>query len=406
MSDDPLDQLYPFLSGGQKDPAQEQRALLHSVQQKVADSVAVKQRFFTANAETLIDAARTLADAYAEGGRLFTMGNGGSSCDASHLAVEFQHPVTAGRPALPAINLCHDTAMTSAVGNDVGFDQIFVRQLEAHGRPGDVLAGFSTSGNSENLMAAFRKAQALGLVTIGFAGGNGGQMLASGLLDHCLVVPTDSIHRVQESHVLCYHILWDLVHTLLADRRGSAAGNATSPSPQPSPPRGRESSSSAKNGVLSSATPDAQESAAPPSSPLSPRERGGPRGGEGSPTTRDHARAVRHNPTDAERHLWQRLRNRQLQGFKFRRQHPVGPYIVDFLCDQAKLVVELDGGQHQAQTEYDQERTRFLERKGYRVVRFWNDQVFKETEAVLEEILRRLNQESSIQDTPPPRSKT
>ena len=225
MSDDPLDQLYPFLSGGHKDPAQEQQALLHSIQEKVADSVAVKQRFFEANAEALIDAARALAECYARGGRLFTMGNGGSSCDASHLAVEFQHPVTAGRPALPAMNLCHDTAMTSAVGNDVGFEQIFARQIEAHGKPGDVLAGFSTSGNSENLIAAFGKARELGLVTLGFAGGSGGQMRTSGLLDHWLVVPTDSIHRVQESHVLCYHILWDLVHTLLADRRGSA-GNS------------------------------------------------------------------------------------------------------------------------------------------------------------------------------------
>ncbi len=222
MNDGPLDQLYPFLSGRHKDPVQERQALTHSIREKVADSVAVKQRFFETNAEALIDTARTLADAYANGGRLFTMGNGGSSCDASHLAVEFQHPVTAGRPALPAMNLCHDTAMTSAVGNDVGFDQIFARQIEAHGRPGDVLAGFSTSGNSENLMSAFCKARELGLATVGFAGGNGGQMLDSGVLDHCLVVPTDSIHRVQESHVLCYHVLWDLAHTLLADRRGSA----------------------------------------------------------------------------------------------------------------------------------------------------------------------------------------
>ncbi len=222
MSDDPLDQLYPFLSGGHKDPAQEQQALLHSIQEKVADSLAVKERFFEANAEALVNAARALAECYANGGRLFTMGNGGSSCDASHLAVEFQHPVTAGRPALPAMNLCHDTAMTSAVGNDVGFEQIFARQIEAHGRPGDVLAGFSTSGNSENLIAAFRKSHELGLRCIGFAGDDGGQMAASGLLDHCLVVPTDSIHRVQECHVLCYHILWDLVHTLLADRRGAA----------------------------------------------------------------------------------------------------------------------------------------------------------------------------------------
>lgn len=220
MNDVSLDQLYPFLSGGRKDPRREKDALLHSIRAKAADSINTKQRFFDENAGRLIETAHALADVFASAGRLFTMGNGGSSCDAAHLAVEFQHPVTTGRPSLPGINLCNDAAMTSAVGNDIGFEQIFARQIEAQGRRGDALVGFSTSGNSSNLMAAYRKARERGLVTIGLAGGNGGDMFASGLLDHCLVVPTDSIHRVQESHVLAYHILWDLVHTLLADRRG------------------------------------------------------------------------------------------------------------------------------------------------------------------------------------------
>ncbi len=151
---------------------------------------------------------------------MLTMGNGGSSCDASHFAVEFQHPVTAGRPALPAINLVMDTAMISAVANDVGIKHVFVRQLEAHGQNIDGLFGFSTSGNSENLLAAFAKAKQMGITTFGLAGGNGGEMKTSGLVDYCLVVETDSIHRVQEVHVASYHILWDLVHTLLADQRG------------------------------------------------------------------------------------------------------------------------------------------------------------------------------------------
>ncbi len=221
---DPLRDLYPFLHGGTKDPASEQRALLESVRQKVDHSVAVKQAFFEANAQALIECARALARVYRNQGRLFTMGNGGSSCDAAHLAVEFQHPVTAGRPALPAMNLVMDMAMCSAVANDVGVRHVFVRQLEAHGRRGDALAGFSTSGNSDNLIAGFAKAREMGILTIGFAGGDGGQMKSSGLLDHCLVVETDSIHRVQEVHVVCYHLLWDLTHTLLADHRGSAGG--------------------------------------------------------------------------------------------------------------------------------------------------------------------------------------
>ncbi len=216
---DPLD-LYPFLSGRRKDAADEQTALLESVRRKSVESVEVKRRFFAYHAEALIACARDLAACFRTGGRLFTMGNGGSSCDAAHLAVEFQHPVTAGRPALPAFNLTMDAAMCTAVANDVGFGHVFVRQLEAQARPGDALAGFSTSGNSENLMHAYAKAREMGLLTIGFAGGDGGEMRRSGLLDHCLVVESDSIHRVQEVHVACYHILWDLVHTLLADDRG------------------------------------------------------------------------------------------------------------------------------------------------------------------------------------------
>ena len=153
------------------------------------------------------------------------MGNGGSSCDAAHFAVEFQHPVTTGRPALPAINLTTDTAMISAVANDIGSAHIFVRQLEAHGTTKDGLIGFSTSGNSSNLMNAFEKAKEIGMTTIGLAGGDGGEMKSSRLVDHCLVVETDSIHRVQEVHVATYHILWDLTHTLLADVRGKLGAN-------------------------------------------------------------------------------------------------------------------------------------------------------------------------------------
>jgi len=218
-----LKALYPFLHGDKKDAARENTALLESVKQKSEHSLSVKQAFFENNAQAVIDAAQAIAQVYLNQGRMLSMGNGGSSCDASHFAVEFQHPVTAGRPALPAINLVMDTAMMSAVANDVGIKHIYVRQLEAHGQKNDGLFGFSTSGNSENLLAAFDKAKQLGITTFGLAGGNGGEMKTSGLVDHCLVVDTDSIHRVQEVHVATYHILWDLVHTLLADQRGKLA---------------------------------------------------------------------------------------------------------------------------------------------------------------------------------------
>ena len=212
--------LYPFLADPQREERVSDEALLISAKRKAAESVAVKKAFFDANAAGLVRAARLLANSYANGGRLFTMGNGGSSCDAAHLAVEFQHPVTTGRPALPAMNLGNDLAMFSAVANDVGVKHVFTRQLLAHARRGDVLVGFSTSGNSENLMAAFTAAKQAGVVCIGFAGHDGGEMQAGSKLDCCLTVPTDSIHRVQETHLTCYHILWDLVHTVLADTRG------------------------------------------------------------------------------------------------------------------------------------------------------------------------------------------
>jgi D-sedoheptulose 7-phosphate isomerase len=215
--------LYPFLHGKQHDPAALDAALLHSVEDKALDSRETNARFFGEQAGILVATARALAGVYRRGGRMFSMGNGGSSCDASHVAVEFVHPITAGRPALAAINLVADLAMISAVGNDIGFEHIFARQLIAQAKPGDGLIGISTSGNSMNLIAAFAKAKEMGLLTIGLAGGDGGRMKSSGVCDYCLVVPTTSIHRVQECHVAAYHILWDLVHTILADDRGSAA---------------------------------------------------------------------------------------------------------------------------------------------------------------------------------------
>jgi len=217
MASDQLDALYPFLRDQDQPSRDLDKALLFSIEEKARESRAVSAAFFTAQAPLLVAAAAALAGVYRNGGRLFAMGNGGSSCDAAHIAVEFLHPVTAGRPALAAINLMADMAMISAVGNDVGFENVFVRQLIAHARRGDGLIGVSTSGNSTNLIRAFTKAKDLGMVTFGLTGGEGGAMKASGAVDHCLIVPTTSVHRIQECHVTAYHILWDLVHTMLAD---------------------------------------------------------------------------------------------------------------------------------------------------------------------------------------------
>ncbi len=107
------------------------------------------------------------------------------------------------------------------------------------------------------------------------------------------------------------------------------------------------------------------------------------------------ARYLRKQSTEAEKTLWRQLRNRQLAGYKFRRQAPIGKYIVDFLCYEQILVIEIDGGQHQSRVEADSERTNWLETQGFRVIRFWNNQVLAEAEAVLEEILRELQKEDS-----------
>lgn len=220
--------LYPFLNEQTPSPVRLDQELLESVRLKAEASLAVKRAFFERHGEQVVAAAKAIAEVYRRKGRLFAMGNGGSSCDAAHITVEFLHPITAGRPALPAVNLDADVAMLTAVGNDVGFDHVFVRQVIAQARPGDGLIGVSTSGNSANLLRAFDKAKELGVTTIALSGGNGGAVARSSSVDHCLVVETDSIHRVQECHVAIYHILWDLVHTLLANERGWAEGKGVS----------------------------------------------------------------------------------------------------------------------------------------------------------------------------------
>jgi len=110
-------------------------------------------------------------------------------------------------------------------------------------------------------------------------------------------------------------------------------------------------------------------------------------------SNRDRARFLRTNMTDTERFVWQRIRRCQLAGFKFRRQHPMGPFIVDFICLERKLVLELDGGQHAERVEYDAERTAWLEERGYRVFRVWNFEAIDEWDATAERICELLNQE-------------
>jgi D-sedoheptulose 7-phosphate isomerase len=153
-----------------------------------------------------------MARAFDQGGRLFVMGNGGSSCDAAHVAVEFMHPIIEKRPALPAVALTTDTALLTAVGNDQDFALAFSQQLKLLARPGDIVLGFSTSGKSANVNRALQAGREMGLLTVGFSGRDGGRMPE--VCDHCFTVPSFSIHRIQETHETLLHILWDLIHVI------------------------------------------------------------------------------------------------------------------------------------------------------------------------------------------------
>jgi D-sedoheptulose 7-phosphate isomerase len=212
---------YPFLHAADRAPRELMEDLRLSLLEKAWESAEVKRRFFAEQQETILQVALKLALAFHRGHRLLICGNGGSATDAQHIAVEFMHPITLGRKALPVLCLNNDMAMVTAVANDVGFADVFARQIIALGGEGDVLLAISTSGNSENLAHAFETARRMKLITVGFAGGDGGRMAAmhsGGLLDFCLTVPVASIHRVQETHVTLYHIIWDLVHELLPHR--------------------------------------------------------------------------------------------------------------------------------------------------------------------------------------------
>lgn len=186
-----------------------------SIARKVRESHEVGARFFEENGEAIEACVRALAERFAAGGRLFVIGNGGSACDAAHVAVEFVHPIVEKRRALPAVSLAVDTAVLTAVGNDGDFASVFERQLAVLARKGDVVLGISTSGASSNVLRGLTRARRDQLLTVGFAGRDGGRMPE--LCDHCFVVKAWSIHRVQETHTLLLHLLWDLVHVVMGE---------------------------------------------------------------------------------------------------------------------------------------------------------------------------------------------
>jgi len=160
-------------------------------------------------AEPIKKISQLLAHSLANGGTLFWCGNGGSAADSQHLAAELVGRFKKNRRALRSIALTTDTSVLTCVANDYSYDDIFARQVEALGRPGDVLIGISTSGNSENVLRAFKVAKQMGLKTIALLGKGGGYTID--LSDHALVIPSDSTARIQEAHILIGHILCELI---------------------------------------------------------------------------------------------------------------------------------------------------------------------------------------------------
>jgi D-sedoheptulose 7-phosphate isomerase len=165
-------------------------------------------------ADAVVRIAQRYARALAGGGTLFFAGNGGSAAHAQHIATEYQIRLRRERRPFRAVSLAADSSVITAAGNDLGFEQIFARQVEALARPGDLLILHSTSGRSENLLQAARKARELGVATVALLGGDGGAL--RGLVDEALVVPSDDSSRIQELHLAVEHVIVGLVERELA----------------------------------------------------------------------------------------------------------------------------------------------------------------------------------------------
>jgi D-sedoheptulose 7-phosphate isomerase len=182
---------------------------------KCGESVEMKQKFFSTYAEPIEALSRAMAERFKKGRKLLVMGNGGSLCDALHFSVEFTHPIIEKRAAFPVIPLMTDIATMTAIGNDLDYSQVFVNQLRLHAQPEDMALAVSTSGKSANLIYAMEAARERQLLTIAWLGKDGGRL--ADLVDYSFIVPSYSIHRIQEVHATLVHIVWDLIHIALGE---------------------------------------------------------------------------------------------------------------------------------------------------------------------------------------------
>jgi D-sedoheptulose 7-phosphate isomerase len=197
--------LYPFLAAGDQTPAATLADVAASIREKAAEDGRLRTAFAASGTDTLAAAVLAVHERIAAGGTIVAFGNGGSATDANDLVLDCVDPPPGMRP-IPAISLSMEPANISAIGNDVGFELVFLRQLIAGGRPGDVVVAISTSGTSKNICAGLGEARKRGMLTIGLLGNDGGDILRRQLADFSLVVHCDYIPRIQEVQASIYHV--------------------------------------------------------------------------------------------------------------------------------------------------------------------------------------------------------
>ncbi len=179
------------------------------VARELRESAELKLRCIESIGDSIARAGSLVVEAFRSGGKLLLCGNGGSASDAQHIAAEFVNKFEKQRRALPALALTTDSSNLTSIGNDLSFDQVFARQVEALGRKGDVLIAISTSGRSPNVLRAIEAAKEAGVTSIALAGRGGGP--AAKAADHAVVVPHDVTSRIQEVHITVGHILCGIV---------------------------------------------------------------------------------------------------------------------------------------------------------------------------------------------------
>jgi D-sedoheptulose 7-phosphate isomerase len=206
--------LYPFLGEQEHDLDAVLADVAASAMAKGEEASALREQTLADGADTLRAAAADLRATFDAGGRLIALGNGGSATDAMDVVADFAGPPPAtGWPARRALDLTADTAILTAIANDIGTEAIFARQVIAYGRPGDVLLALSTSGNSLSVLEALGEARRRGLRTIALVGYDGGRVASEGLADHVVITRSQHIPRIQEAQATAYHVLRELVET-------------------------------------------------------------------------------------------------------------------------------------------------------------------------------------------------